>query len=918
MFSTHNPISGSQQRRSAGAGIVISITSCFAIALLVAVSSTTIGSPIDRDGGFRPIEFTSRAQCALNSTSPARSILVVGDGQDAGRLAYNLRSKMHVALTETEALSAYRKAIAFTFKLVTEKLISGNLQLISGPTAPADIRGLLDSCEKQNGCRLLESKLETLWRNSASLRSPKPAARVGCHKVNQFSALQGHLGKSRPTQADLEEIGSLLAAKNGEEPSCTSDSKTTDRHFLLQIDLLAIDETSFEKSGFDFWRSVKTYAAWAWRNAPEVKKSMGRFGALFPSLALEDELILVPNGCRSMSLPKCELQRLSLDALRELAKPPGISSGFERNVPNGPQDDLIKRGARSVNTGFLGTQGSEAQSWVGNFTTRFNEARWASRNKLQGALRHAGFMEKLSSDLLLKDIEAELQTFNAPANFHLASQMAAVCLEARVLQDPSLALLRPDFDTVLASASDLLPEVQTGRQSLQRFAAAAVNLARKLQPVCASLDKSLFTTRNAAGFGWGYLADWTRERLGPIAGEEKIAPFDAVTKRRGWNRPDAYLTLGTLGHNPIEICRSPLSCAQQTFKSYVDLYYVVTWSSALQRARKFKDTNLFNPYAELTACKLYDPWFATDKANADLTQRLVLSAITAPLPVPVFFESTSKRPSVIALNSSVTASASGGREIHFNPEFSDETRKQTFFADLGPLVGAPCAIQYSSETGTPFQVYGVSGITVNYCRDDKRSVSDTNSEGASKSSVAKYSICGGCTLNATGILSAATFAAPPGPFRFIVGAMRAFSLYSDAAKDDVNRPITFTVNPAYVADTYNENEKKIPANCTDSLISGYRCHADVCAAHAANEFESRSGIRPQTSSILYEGEEGALNSTTAARSGLVGLRVSECDSEIIARVRCDVSKRKFELLGEFSAFSRSCREIVEKANGRDK
>ncbi len=881
--------------------------------------SNSVNTPLQKQ--FRPIEFTSRSQCSINSGSPARSILIVGDGQDAGRLAYNLKSKSNVEVTEAEALTAYRKSVASTFKLVVDKIMNGELPLISGPTADPKLKSLLESCDRQRGCRALEDKLNALWtfslENAAAVKIRRPgSARLGCHKITEFSALHGHLNKTRPSRSDLEQIASVLVQPGKGPSSCDGDSAQSDRYFLLQLDLVSIPESKFEQQGFDFWNSVKTYAAWAWRNAPEVQDGMGRFGMLFPNLALEEEILLVPNGCRSISLPKCELQRLSLDAIRELAKPPGVNSGFERNLPNGPQDDLIKRGTRSVNNGFLGTQTADAQAWVKNFATRFNDARWVSRNKLQGAIRQARLLEKISNDSIVRDIESDLKQYNSAQNMPLASQMAAVCLEAKVLQDPTLKVLRPDFDSVINAGSELLVEGATQKAGLELAAASAQDLARKLLPLCESLEKSLFQSRrtDSKTFSYGYLSDWARERMGPlVAADEQSAALDATSKRRGWARPEAYFNLTSpTGAAPIELCRSPLACAQLSFKSYVDIYYVATWASALQSARKLKDSNLFNPYAELTACKIYDPWFATEQANADLTQRLIVSALSAPLPIPVFFESSDKRPKAVAMTASPVTSESGQKELRFDTQYADEESKKTFFTDLGPLTGAPCAIQYSNEIGAPFQVYGVSGITLNFCSDGKSGTADASDDGSSKSSGAKYSVCGGCTINATGAISAASYTAPPGPLRFIFGAMRAFSLYSDATKDAVNRPHTYTVNPDFVADTYKESGNKIPAHCTDSLSSGYRCFEDTCAAHAANKFEQLSGLRVQQSSIRYDDDENGPPSAMnrATRNGLAGLRIAQCDAEILARVRCTTSERKYEVLGEFSSFASACKQII--------
>ena len=906
-------------------GLVTRAAKCIAAYALV---TTVLNIPqlaksqisVARD--FRPIEFTSRAQCAINSSSPARSILILGDGADAGRLAFNLTAKSGFTVSENEALATYRKSVAATFKIVVEKLLDKSLPLISGPTADQSLQPLLHACDRQRGCAPLEKKLKEIWSTgmvNIGSRLSATSARVGCHKISQFGALHGHLNKDRPTRADLEEIATAFSTTATTPTSCDAETNSRERNFLLQLDIVSVNEKSFEKQGFDFWNSVKTYAAWAWRNSPEVKKSMGRFSSLFPGMALEEELLLVPNGCRSISLPKCDLQSLSLNSLRQLAMPPQVESGFERSAPDGPQSDLISRKARSVNDGFLQTQDADASAWVANFSNRFNEARWVSRNKLQNALRQGRVQEKISNETLVKDIEEDLSEYDATKNSALASQMFAVCLETRVLNDPMLKTLRPDFQSVIAAGQELMPDVPSAQSDLKIVVSAAQDLAKRLHPLCEKLEKSLFVSKsqNSTTYDWTYVPEWTRERLGVLEIEDaKLKASYAAAKLKGWPRPQTYLELSFPGRAAIEVCRSPLMCAQQTFKSYVDIYYVSTWAAALQNARNLKDSNIFNPYAELTACKVYDPWFTTEQANANLAQRLVMSAVLAPLPVPVFFENLKKRPEVVELKGTVEKNEAGETRLKFDPKFSTDPSTKNFFADLGPLTGAPCAVQYSNDTSSRFQVYGVSGVTLNYCSDGKTSSEETADDGTSERSRAKYSVCGGCTINATGIVSALSYAAPPGPVRFLFGAMRAFTLYADASKDSPNRPRTYTVNPEFVEQAFKDNSGNIPAKCTDSLSSGYRCFADTCAAHAASEFEKRSGLRVTTSNIRYDDEQES-HPTESVRSGMVSITTAACETEIMARVRCEGASRNYQLIDEFAARSSSCQKIIRGMKARD-
>ncbi len=261
-------------------------------------------------------------------------------------------------------------------------------------------KSLVDQCDIEKRCAPLESEIARLWKQASEATVDQTSFlsqrhNVTCLKVDKFSALQSHLNKTKPDLAVLQELGQTLSDKNS-PIDCTANHERSksDRHFLLQVDLANVPQ-NFDKVGFEFWASAKAYSSWAWRFAPEVRQVAGKYGDLFPSLALEEEVLMVPNGCRSLTLPKCDLQRIAIDAVRELAKPPQAASGFESHFNDGPQGMLLSRGARSVSDGFLGTNGSDAESWVKNFTTRFNEARWVSRNKLQNANRISDLIQKL-------------------------------------------------------------------------------------------------------------------------------------------------------------------------------------------------------------------------------------------------------------------------------------------------------------------------------------------------------------------------------------------------------------------------------------------------------------------------------------------------------------------------------------------
>jgi hypothetical protein len=403
------------------------------------------------------------------------------------------------------------------------------------------------------------------------------------------------------------------------------------------------------------------------------------------------------------------------------------------------------------------------------------------------------------------------------------------------------------------------------------------------------------------------LSDWARERMHSLVFEK---PLSAEQRATGWKRPEVYLSLkhGKTA-STVRVCHSPAACIQLIFKAYADLHYVATWGAALGRTKQLKDANLFNPYAELSACKIYDPWFAQSQANSLLAQRLVVSALSAAIPLPIFVEKSSKRPVANSMVAKLNKNS-----VDFEPQFDSTDSKTTFFADLGSFTGAPCALQYSTEASTPFQVYGVGGVSLNFCSDNRGAEAEMNDASEVNSTPIRRSIFGGCTVNLVGAAASASYAAPTGPWRMLFGSLRAFGLYIDATKDEVNIPRSYAVRPDYVRDTFFENRSSIPAMCDASLINGYRCFQDVSAANAAHELETQTGFRANESSIQYDGESNP--GDNGSGTGIIGIRVSECDGEINARVRCQPADRKYEVLSNFSSFSTSCTNSISSESAK--
>jgi hypothetical protein len=803
-----------------------------------------------------PLHFTNRAQCALDSEKPTNQILVLIDGYNAGKTAHSLARIQGFDTDQysKRAMREFRLTVAFMTLDIMNKMIRGQL-----PILPANIKGAplsryvsaLKNCEQAKGdCQDLNNYIAGVWARAgqkndllaydnftrANFPQHKTPDRLGCYFIKKFSGLQGQLQNAEVTQANLQDVAVSYLNSADYITGCFDTDETLDNRFVtLQIDW-ETNAATLEKQGFDFWNSAKLYLAWAWRYSNQLETMSPTFGNIFKSIALEESILFTPLGCKSMTKPACDSTYTSINSIRELAKVSVTSGEHYQNVPDGLDQEMLKKGVRGVNNDFLGTVAfPSAQEWLGNFRKNLVQTRGLMKTKYQSAVQNLNLLQdKLGAGVLSQSLNSDLKF--AGNSEQVSNELYYLCTELRLAGDDQLDFLKSDIDR-LAQLKNMTQMQYSERRSLTDHVAFFRSVVGTVLPVCTQLEKSNYWNRGDYTVDKSGFQPWAKEMLNISQKPEEGAPAPFVS--RPYSGTPLLAWKDAAGLTSSVVCTNAIDCTRLMIKSMIDLYAVSTYADAMvPMAGAVSDPALFNPYAELKTCKMYDPWFNTNRMNKVFMTDLANTALFGWNILPIYVDADWTAPKVSSFKQLVENGT-----IKYDPRVEKSKLDNSMVADFGPLTGAPCAVSLNNNGLRTFDFYSFSGITVSYC-DSKQNanVISNDPKDVASSGRRDRTFCGGCTLNFTAVASAASVSTLGivNPAKFVVYLFRTFSKYFDAKKDKVNLPKAWDVNAAYAADVYKKYGQ-IPTYCVEQLGMGLRCFKDICAAQAADFFEKNYG-----------------------------------------------------------------------------
>ncbi|UYL07322.1 hypothetical protein B9G69_009715 [Bdellovibrio sp. SKB1291214] len=900
-------------------GILMLILGTFGAVAQAQASVPTSGTTLQLNN----LRIANRAQCAVDSEMPTDTAFIVVDGYNAGKLSYSLAKNIGAdgAQMSSQGMQDFRIAVSVLTKNIANKLFTGALPMLPLNLKTSKLHqynALAAKCDKKTYCPELNTYLAKIWDNSEGAGIPwtkidnftgsqflksKKADRVGCFYVKKFSGLQGNLHTTELDVASLQDMAQSYLNHDKNITACEDRDVSLDsRNSMIQLNLKLDGVGDFNAYGFDFWNSVKIYLSFAWRYSNIPSQVSPHMGELFKSVALEESIMLVPNGCKSIEKPACDSETLSLNSLRELAKPGQNPADSFKENPDGPEKGTVNNGARSVNDDFLGTRGyQEASDWVENFRKNYVENRGSMKNRLQSSIQ---FLNVLSGAMTAE----ELNEFVKPMAFagHYSNthrdELYYMCTEARLAGDRRLDFMRSGIDRI-KQLSVMQKAFEGSPKSLDQMEEYFDRSAAGLVSFCDTLEKQKIWNVDGYVVNREGFNRWAKEILNIPRNKEatgvEFQPMTFGAPLLVWDKSKP-----TTPSNII--CLTGMDCARKLTKAMVDLYAVSKYADAfLPVSSTVSSPDIFNPYADLKACKIYDPWFQTRRANkrlfADLTSTVLFGWNALPMYIDVDFTA----PKVTSLNEMIENGT-----VKFDPAIQKSKMQYAMLADFGPLVGAPCAVSIAPNSAKAFNFYAFNGITLNYCkaRSDGTAIGGNNGSVENKTPDAR-SYCGGCSLNFVGVTSGAAMmtanALPINPIKLGIYFFRSIQRFVQAKKDKVNIPISADVNLQKVAETYQKHGGSIPEHCVEQLGAGVGCYQSICVAKAADAFEKYTGKK------VLDIETASTTSSSITKS--VVIKSAFCDGDVQMKFNCsDDGKRfsTFERFGGLYGRTKACRDAI--------
>lgn len=856
------------------------------------------------------LRITNRAQCSLDSNSPNPSVFLIIDGYNAGKLSHAVAKNVGENPTDfsSQGMTEFRISATRLVADIIDRVRSGRLPLLPTDVSNQSLSKYsqkVASCGQKVYCEELSSYIGQLW--SLSVRkdlagkalatewqkidnfkaknfTTTTISKQSCAYLKRFSPLQAHLHHSALNVASLSEMAQAVLKKNDYVGAC-DDLTLESRNAALQLDLLIDDPATWEAKGFDFWNSVKIYLSWAWRNAPEMNTYAPQFGYFFRSLALEESVMLVPNGCRSLVKPACDSEGLAINSLRELAKPNTLSEEHVKDVPGRIENTLLERGARSVNNDFLGTRSYDtASEWVQNFRKQFIQSRGTAKNKFQSSVQFMNIIADSMSaaDLLEYTKSLALRTHQ---DSNLRDELYYMCTEARLAGDKRLDFMRSDVER-MGNLSSMLKATQNSSRDITELIKYFSNYADGLIPVCDQLEKlnnwspQSDYTPNKNGFHI-----WAKEMMNIPLTDEKGIFIPPVSFTFGapfltWSKE-----VGAEGGNVI--CASAIDCGRRVIKALVDLHSVSVYADAfLPISSTVSSPNIFNPYNELQACKIYDPWYQTKRAQKVFMSDLANTVLFGFNALPIYLSADFSPNKVTSFNQLVKSG-----KINFDPNIEAGKMQSVLVADFGAMLGAPCAVAIAPTSLAAPSVYAFEGISVNYCSSKQKAEGVANKPNdIVPGKMATNSYCGGCSLNFVSVATATAGATGINPIKAGIFLFRAIYNFSKNIKDPVNVPKVHVVNLNHVADAY-KRYGRIPETCVDVLGKGLKCFQNICASRTAEYFEKVTG--GVVKSVELEAVAQGTKDNKVTEFKRARIKTNVCSGEVVVKVECAPQGRDF-------------------------
>lgn len=814
------------------------------------------------------LRFTNRAQCAIDSQKPTESALVLLSNMDVGRSLYRLakvNGERDTAAFTKLGLNKYRYTVLSLIDLIHQKIVTNKLPLLQADlslkTNLSKYSQLSQKCSTSNKCPELDAYLAAIWEQSTA-KKPKLSSidnftqanflnleeknvtkKLNCSYLKKFTPLEAHLFGTKPTADVLEQIARATTQVEDYYSDCQDYSAQESlKVSTYELSLGVQNSTRFDAVGFDYWNTMKVFFSWAFRNSKEASQMAFPFDEVFSSVLIEDSLFMVPNGCKSLVSPKCDPQTLNQNSIRMFAKhdfkQAAESMDVFRAIPDGATKNLMEDPFPVVNQDILSfNQFETADAWTDSFRQNFSETRLTMRKKFVTSVNNLSLM---SQNFKVQGLDATLRDYFKPVtdkkgggSVQLKSELYYLCAESTFLSSEELSYLKPKMEILskLNTTDNLTNSINS--KSLNEIFDYYKQITKSVNALCTSFDQSeVFDPEfivDRTGFNRWYVDTVYEGKISSMANilrKEKLSTQKPMI---------AYSLYAKSKDIRDVICIDTVDCARTAIQSIVDIYSVAQYSELfLSIKNEIASGSMLNPYAERTACKVYDPWFKTKAALYGFGTDISQAAISSVTPGVIYGNFDLEPGKVTSFNQLVKDG-----KIKIDPKYEKSKVISSVALDLGALSSVPCSVSVTrSKKLDPSQILGFRGVTVRSCKGSEKNALSVEATNELGQKIDKFkSGCLQCSLDFEHVTSVITNVIPFGRTAFFM-ARAVIRLYK-GMKDPMNVPKSWSVNPYLAKAAYDSYGGKIPSNCVEKLIAGKSCMKTSCEDSIVNTFKNQ-------------------------------------------------------------------------------
>jgi len=826
---------------------------------------------------INPLRYTNRAQCAIDSNSPTKSAFVILDTISPGKSFYRLAKQLGVNEAELvgSGVNTVRKSILSLISLTAKRILNGELPIIKANLNDLKNQELVDAfddCENNLKCSKKNKMLRLIWESSKSelisntkfghsdFLSLSSGPKLSCYYVKQFSAIQGHLMSSSPTAKGANTLGETMNKNSEYMVSCDKLPLDIDLKVAnYQVEFVNIDNKTWDKVGFDVWNSLKIYLSWAFRNSKEIQKISSPYSSIVKSINLEEIMLFFSNGCKSIDNPSCDSKTLNLNSLRAFSQMSDEKEVFKTDMMNqvveGVEASVVSQSIINVNDDLLNMgKTGDAVSWAQNFRDNFTKTRGFHKLKFINAINK---LNLIKGNLSIEALEYEIQkTSNLPVTNITRSELYYMCSEFKIAADEKFSFLNADLS--LLAEDNPLDQLshRIGGDKIKNYFSYYKTLAKSVLNICDGLQSNKYWGAsfevNRDGF-----TSWYKEHTTDVVFSNKMNINSSTLSELS-----PILTFAPKGMSSKRsevVCVDGSNCARHLLDSIVDLYSNLKYADSLLPGTEIASPNMVNPYSEKLACKIYDPWKKKKDVISNFFGDLSRAALFGLLPSPVYISSDVKDKKVVKLK---TLLENG--QIKFDQIYDEKKVRNSFIADMGPLLGVPCAVSISNDRFNPLRYYRFNGISVGTCHERSENNTTVNSSTDMSSTSEEGSRCFSCSINLETVAGVAASIEPITRSAYFL--IRGVWNLVKGMRDPYDIPRSWSLDVNQVHNTYKKYGL-VNNFCLKKLLNGTSCMGNSC----------ESAIVDSASKYL----KGSIDGTYATRLRGDGyLKLTTCDEPV--------------------------------------